>query len=406
MRTKKVLFLLLLLVFISFATGCLGSLFNNKPIIESTPGATAKVGMVYTYTIIATDPDADDVLTYSLTENPTGMTINTSTGAVSWTPTKLQVGEKQVIIEVSDGKVSVSQNFTITVTEALLDHIVVVPSEMSVPIGSSETITSITAHYENGTTAAIELDSTDVSYDLDSSDTPDIITVNASGEVTGVAAGTATITVSYTEGEITVDATIDVTVPPVLILISVQPEFMIIYEGSSQSITSITAYYENGTNADIELDSTDVSYDLDSPDTPDIISVNTSGLVTGESVGSAVITVSYTEGGITMADTVYITVEEEPVILVSLTVIPSTMEIAVGDIGNIIDIVAAYSDAPHTVLIALASVDVDYSSSNIGVATVDTGVVTAVAVGTATITVSYTEGVITETDTVAVTVIE
>ena len=121
MRTKKVLFLLLVLVFLSFTTGCLGGLFNNKPVIGSTPETTAKVDVEYTYTIIATDPDAADVLTYSLTEWPDGMTINTS-GAVSWTPTGTQIGYHQVIIEVSDGKVSVSQNFTISVAGALLDY--------------------------------------------------------------------------------------------------------------------------------------------------------------------------------------------------------------------------------------------------------------------------------------------
>jgi len=59
MRTKKIIFLFLVLVFLSFTTGCLGGLFNNKPIIGSTPGTNAKVDVLYTYEIVAADPDGD-----------------------------------------------------------------------------------------------------------------------------------------------------------------------------------------------------------------------------------------------------------------------------------------------------------------------------------------------------------
>lgn len=307
MRTKKIIFLLLVLVFLSFTTGCLGGLFNNKPVIGSTPGTTAKVGIEYTYEIEATDPDADDVLTYSLSEKPDFMTINETTGAVSWTPTESQVGEHQVIIEVSDEKVSVSQNFTITVAEALLSSIVVVPSEMTIYIGDSEDITSITAHYDNGTTADIELDSVDVSY---SSDDEDIATVSDSGVVTGVSADTATITVSYTESyteedDITKIDTITVTVQvqPILDSISVQPPSMIMYVGGSQAISSITASYTNVSNASIELSLAGyISLN------PAIAIVNSSGVVRGVSAGETTIIVTYTEGGITRIDTVTVDV--------------------------------------------------------------------------------------------------
>lgn len=304
MRTKKLLFILLLLAFILLTSGCLESLFNQSPIIGSIPGTTAKVGMVYTYAIIATDPD-EDTLTYTLSVKPDGMTINESTGVVSWTPTEAQVGEHQVIIEVSDGKVSVSQNFTITVAEALIDSIVVVPSEMTIYIGDSEDITSIIAHYDNETTADIELDSDDVSY---SSDDTDVATVGVNtGVVTGVSEGRATITVSYTEGGITETDTISVTVqePPILTSISVQPPLMIIYVGYSESTTSITASYDDGPNALIELSDSDVFYFSDNIN---IATVNTLGVVTGVSAGIATITVVYTEGGITMTDTVDVTI--------------------------------------------------------------------------------------------------
>ena len=310
MKTKKVLSILLLLVFLSFATGCLGGLFNNKPIITSTPEDTAKVDVEYTYEIVATDPDAADVLTYSLTEKPTGMTINETTRTVSWIPTVAQIGYHQVRIEVSDGKVSVPQTFTINVAEALLDSIVVVPSEMTIFTGSSETITSVTAHYDNGTAVDIELSSAD--YDVDSTD---IITVNASGVVTGVSEGEATVLVSYTESytdedDITDTADIIVTVQekPILDTIFVEPMRMIMYVGASQSITFITASYTNADDASIELSLAGYS-SLD----PAIATVNSSGVVTGVSVGETTVIVTYTEGGVTDIDTVEVTVTLMPI---------------------------------------------------------------------------------------------
>jgi len=403
LRTKKIIFLLLLLASILFITGCLGGLFNNKPIIGSTPDTTAKIEIEYTYEVVATDPDGD-TLTYTLSVKPEGMTINEQTGAVSWTPIETQIGEHQVIIEVSDGKDSVSQTFTITVAETLLSSIEIVPFEMGIFKGNSETITSITAHYDNETTAVIEIDSTDVvSY---SSDNDDIATVSELGVVTGVDRGTAIITVTYTEGEIIATATIDVTVLQNLSYIKVTPEFMIIYEGNSQSITSIKAYYE-GSTSPVNIAINEASYEVDSSGTPNIITVNTLGIVTGVSASPdwQTITVSYTEGSITKTDTVYVIVEELPAILDSISAIPPTMTLLEGGSDNFDIIRAYYSNGSHEDL-ELDAVGLIYTSNNEAIAAVNTsGVVTGISTGTAIIAVSYTEAGITKTDMVAVTVI-
>ena len=403
MRTKKIIFLLLLLASILFITGCLGGLFNNKPIIGSTPDTTAKIEIEYTYEVVATDPDGD-TLTYTLSVKPEGMTINEQTGAVSWTPIETQIGEHQVIIEVSDEKDSVSQTFTITVAETLLSSIEIVPFEMGIFKGNLETITSITAHYNNETTAVIEIDSTDVvSY---SSDNDDIATVSELGVVTGVDRGTAIITVTYTEGEIIVSATIDVTVLQNLSYIKVTPEFMIIYEGNSQSITSIKAYYE-GSTSPVNIAINEASYEVDSSGTPNIITVNTLGIVTGVSASPdwQTITVSYTEGSITKTDTVYVIVEELPAILDSISAIPPTMTLLEGGSDNFDIIRAYYSNGSHEDL-ELDAVGLIYASNNEAIAAVNTsGVVTGISTGTAMIAVSYTEAGVTKTDMVAVTVI-
>jgi len=185
-------------------TGCF--LFNISPIIESDPVTTAKEGAVYTYDVEATDPN-EDTLTYSLTVSPTGMTINSTNGVITWTPTT--AGSFDVTVEVSDGSKSTTQSFTITVDETLLTSIVVLPVTMEISAGSSKTITSVTAYYDNGTSADIAL--TACTYESSNAKitvTNGIINVSATCSAT-----TAIITVSYTEGGATKDATINVTVP-------------------------------------------------------------------------------------------------------------------------------------------------------------------------------------------------
>ena len=85
---------------------------NQTPVITSTAITSATVGEAYTYNVEATDPDGD-ILTYSLTTCPAGMTIDATTGVISWTPTA--VGVYPVTVEVSDGELTDTQNFTITV---------------------------------------------------------------------------------------------------------------------------------------------------------------------------------------------------------------------------------------------------------------------------------------------------
>ncbi|GAI61816.1 unnamed protein product, partial [marine sediment metagenome] len=142
-KNKKLLLSLSVFFLAFLLTGCF--LFNSSPVIESEPVTTAKEGVVYTYDVEAADPN-EDTLTYSLTVSPTGMTINSTTGVIIWTPTA--AGSFDVTVEVSDGSKSATQSFTITVDKTLLTSIVVLPSSMTLEIGESKPITSVTAHYD------------------------------------------------------------------------------------------------------------------------------------------------------------------------------------------------------------------------------------------------------------------
>ena len=78
---------------------------NNIPIISSNPPGWATVDEHYYYQVNASDLDAGDVLSYHLLDAPDGMTIDNSTGLISWTPT---VGHKDgsytISVMVTDGK--------------------------------------------------------------------------------------------------------------------------------------------------------------------------------------------------------------------------------------------------------------------------------------------------------------
>jgi hypothetical protein len=93
---------------------------NDAPSLTSTPVTTATVDALYTYDVDATDPDAGDTLTYSLTIKPASMTIDAATGLIEWTPASAQAGANDVAVKVIDnGSVPASQTQSFTITASL-----------------------------------------------------------------------------------------------------------------------------------------------------------------------------------------------------------------------------------------------------------------------------------------------
>lgn len=205
---KRTIILISFLVISMFTSGCMLPIFGNEPpIIQSSPLLTATLGVTYSYQVIAVD-DSEVNLTYSLVLAPDGMTINTSTGLIEWTPTESQLGQNEVEIIVRDGWYKTPQEFSIEVSLVQLSSISVEPDSMpNISIDSTRSITSITAIYSDGSSALIE--NTDCSYQSGNSN---VVTVSTSGIVTAKSTGNTMITVSYTEDGITKSDTISVTV--------------------------------------------------------------------------------------------------------------------------------------------------------------------------------------------------
>ncbi len=90
---------------------------NNPPVISGSPDAVVLVGDNYTFTPTASDPDAGDVLTFSISNQPTWANFNSNDGTLSGTPSSLDVGvDSNILISVSDGTATASLAvFSITV---------------------------------------------------------------------------------------------------------------------------------------------------------------------------------------------------------------------------------------------------------------------------------------------------
>jgi hypothetical protein len=74
---------------------------NRTPTITSTPTTSAVDGQSYQYAVVASDPDGD-ALSFTLTSSPQGMTIQGTSGAISWTPGAHQTGDRAVTVRATD----------------------------------------------------------------------------------------------------------------------------------------------------------------------------------------------------------------------------------------------------------------------------------------------------------------
>jgi uncharacterized protein YjdB len=198
-------------------------------------------------------------------------------------------------------------------------------------------------------------------------------------QITGVAAGNATVTAAASTGQQDAAAVQVSAQQAAITSFSVSPTSASIAVGQTVTITP------NVVKANAANTST-VAY---TSSTPAVATVNaTTGVVTAVAPGVATITATATGSGtgyanstLTQAST--ITVTAAPNAVTSLTVSPQSLPLAIGQTGQV--------TATVTTAAGVAAVTPTFSSSNTNIATVsNTGVVTAVAPGNATITVTAT----------------
>jgi len=91
---------------------------NNAPVITSTPVTQVNEKESYSYQVTATDAD-NDVLTYSLTNSPSWLSINSATGLISGTAPSVSSNQAYLIkMRVSDGEDYIEQAYALIVKNA------------------------------------------------------------------------------------------------------------------------------------------------------------------------------------------------------------------------------------------------------------------------------------------------
>ena len=148
---------------------------NNAPVLTPLTSRTVNEGTLLLVTNSAVDPDSiPQTLTFSLDAGfPAGMKINTTSGAISWTPSEAQgPGTYSVTVRVADDgdpAMSSSQSFTVSVVEinsppelAAIPNIVVSPGR-TVSFTASATdmdlpTQAVTYTLENGAPAGASVD--------------------------------------------------------------------------------------------------------------------------------------------------------------------------------------------------------------------------------------------------------
>lgn len=123
----------------------LGTAFRMQVVGEG--GLDLSETSTLTLRVMASDPDPDESLTYSLEAAPDGMTIGPDTGVITWTPAEgTGPGTYSLTVKVTDNglpPMSVTTNFTITVNEKVMNTTTMVQSSVNPSMnGQSVTFTA------------------------------------------------------------------------------------------------------------------------------------------------------------------------------------------------------------------------------------------------------------------------
>ena len=195
-----------------------------------------------------------------------------------------------------------------------------------------------------------------------SSSNSNVVSVNSLGKISARCEGTATITVK-TYNDVTASCVVTVKTAPESVAINKTA----VNVGVGQSVTLKSTLTPENAYTFCNWSSSDTS----------IAKVSSQGVVTGEKVGTATITVKTSNGKTAICK---VNVKSAPT---SVTLTPSTAKLSVGGTVTL----------TKTLTPSNSATSFKWTSSNTGVATVDsTGKVKAVAKGTATITVATFNG--------------
>ena len=286
---------------------------------------------------------------WSPSNEPATFTYSSSNEAV------LTVDQNGWVTGVAGGSAQVIATLNGDAEKNATFNVTVIPLPTEILITGSSTV-SVTQNIVLTATSAPAGSSAAVTW---SSSNTAIATVDTNGRVTGVAAGTVTITASSLINS-NIKGTFNVTVTDQR-SITLTPTTVNLAAGNSQTITA-TVFAASLTDKSVVWSSGNTA----------VATVDANGKVTGISAGTATIIAKLNADNTVQAQaTVTVTAALKPTITIS----DATASLTVGGTKNL---TATVSNTSNT--------SVTWASSNTAVATVANGVVTAKAAGTATIT--------------------
>ena len=170
---------------------------DHPPVITSSPVRATLSGQAYRYAVTASDPDGN-LVTFSLGIHPDGMTIDQTSGQLTWTPSAAQLGAQSVTIVATDPQGATgSQAYTLSVraTGGSVNGVNHAPGITSTAVTTA--VPGLTYHYD---VRAADLDGDAVTYSVAG---PAGMTIDNLGRITwNVAPGPAAtypVTVTATD---------------------------------------------------------------------------------------------------------------------------------------------------------------------------------------------------------------
>lgn len=347
-------------------TACGGGGSTPPPPTPPAPGATL-TALVLSPTTATLAPGGTRQFTAMGTySDGSSRDISATASWTSATPAIVTVSNTGLAAAMTAGTATISATtsgvtgqavVTVTSASATLTAISITPSNPSIAKGGTRQLTAMGA-YSDGTSR--DLSST-VTW---TSGTPAIATVNSTGLVTGVTAGTASI--SAASGAVSAQASVTVS-PATLQSLAITPANPSITVGGTKAFTATGTFSDGSTGAVAATWSSSANT---------IASITTSGVATGLAAGSTTITA--TANGVSATTTLVVS----GATLTSLQVTPANPSVAAGSI-TWLTATGTYSDGSTATL----TTSVTWSSSSTAIAQVyPSGQVTGVAAGTATIT--------------------
>ena len=247
-------------------------------------------------------------------------------------------------------------------------------SSVSLNVGGSTTLSA--TYYR--TVDGVKDTETDVtSYAAWTSSNPSVATVSG-GKITGVAAGTATITATYNGYKVTTAVTVNNVMGYGLVL---SKSTLSVQEGSTAALAVYYVTYTNG----VETARTDVTSSATWKSSYTSILTVSGGVVTGVSAGQAVVTATYRS----YSKSCTVTVTEKPVTYTyALQVKLADSSIDVGKTTTATATFITYADGVQSSSKDVTS-SATWSSGTSAVASVSGGTVTGKASGTSVIKATY-----------------